>query len=182
MPTDARGRLLAAAEELFYAVGIHATGVEALLDRSGVGRASFYRHFSGKDDLVVATVRSYGGRWRQWLADEVTARGGGVLAVFDALADQFGSPEFRGCAAINAMVEAADPGSPVHRAGVEHKRAVVDYLDGLLDADGHPDHARRAEQLMLLVDGATITALRRRDRSAADDAREMAVALLGLPR
>lgn len=98
--------------------------------------------------------------------------------MFDALADRFAGPEFRGCAAINAMVEAADPDSPAHRAAVEHKRSVVDYLDGLLSASGHRDHASLAENLMLLIDGATVTALRRRDRSAAHDARAVAEALL----
>jgi AcrR family transcriptional regulator len=178
MATDARNRLVAAAEDLFYAEGIHAVGVEQLLSSSGVGRASFYRHFASKGDLVVAAIRSHGARWRRWLADEVAARGGAPLTVFDALADRFASTGFRGCAAINAMVEAADPDSPAHRAAVEHKQSVIDYLDGLLSAAGYGDHAALAEKLMLLVDGATVTALRRRDRSAAQDARAVAEALL----
>jgi AcrR family transcriptional regulator len=178
MATDARNRLVAAAEDLFYAEGIRAVGVDQLLNRSGVGRASFYRHFASKDDLVVATIRSYGTRWRRWLADEVAARGGDPLTVFDALADRFASTEFRGCAAINTMVEAADPDSPAHWAATEHKQSVIDYLDGLLSAAGHRDHAALAEKLMLLVDGATVTALRRRDRSAAHDARTIAEVLL----
>lgn len=178
MASDARRRLLAAAEELFYAEGIRAVGVEALLERSGVGRASFYRHFAGKDELAEVTVRSAGERWRRWLADEVARRGGGPLTVFDALAERFDDPGFRGCAAINAMVEAADPAGPVHRAAAEHKQAVITYLDGLLSAAGHRDHARLAELFMMLVDGATVTALRRRDRTAAVDAGDTARCLI----
>lgn len=56
MATDARNRLVAAAESLFYAEGIRAVGVDQLLNRSGVGRASFYRHFASKDDLTAALV------------------------------------------------------------------------------------------------------------------------------
>ena len=177
MPTDARARLLATAEEMFYAEGVRAVGVEALLARSGVGRASFYRHFPGKDDLVVATVEAAGTRFRTWLADEVAARGGHPLAVFDALGARIATPGFRGCAAINAMVEAAEPTSSAHRAAADHKRSVTDYLDGLLSAAGYAGHARLAEQLMLLVDGAMVTALRR--PAAAEDARRIAEALLG---
>ena len=178
MPTRARERLVRAAEELFYSEGIRAVGVERLLAASGVGRASFYRHFTSKDDLVVAIVRGYGEQWRGWLEQEVTARGGAPLAVFDALAEQHAAPEFRGCASINAMVEAADSGSAAHGVAAENKEAVVDYLDGLLAAAGHDEHRALAEQFMLLIDGATVTALRERTRAPALRAKAIAEMLL----
>ncbi|PPK71071.1 helix-turn-helix domain-containing protein [Actinokineospora auranticolor] len=76
MPTHARERLLRAAQELFYAEGIRAVGVERLLTVSGVGRASFYRHFASKDDLVVLTIRTFSDTWLAWLSDAVATRGG----------------------------------------------------------------------------------------------------------
>src|SRR5436190_23651368 len=101
MATHARERLLDAAEELFYAEGIRGVGVERILAESGVGRASFYRHFQSKDELVVAVLRARDERWRLWLDEAVTAHGGGPLAVFDALAERFAAVDFRGCAFIN---------------------------------------------------------------------------------
>ncbi|WP_344678517.1 helix-turn-helix domain-containing protein [Saccharopolyspora taberi] len=178
MATQARDRLVRAAEELFYSEGIRAVGVERLLSASGVGRASFYRHFSSKDDLVVTIVRGYGTRWKQWMADEVAARGGEPMAVFDALADQHAAPEFRGCASINAMVEAADPASAAHRVAAENKVVVIDYLDELLESAGYREHRALAEQFMQLIDGATVTALRERSREPARRAGEMARLLL----
>ncbi|PDP87427.1 TetR family transcriptional regulator [Glycomyces fuscus] len=178
MPTRARDRLVEAAGELFYAEGIRAVGVERLLAASGVGRASFYRHFSSKDELVVAMLRGYGERWCRWLEEEVEARGGSPLAVFDALADSFEDPGFRGCASINAMVEAADPRSPAHRVAAESKRAVTDYVDGLLERAGQERHAELAEQFMILMDGAIITAVRERHGEPARRARAVAARLL----
>jgi AcrR family transcriptional regulator len=178
MPTQARERLVQVAEDLFYREGIRAVGVERLLAVSGVGRASFYRHFSSKDDLVVTMLRSLGERWRRWLDERVTARGGEPLAVFDALAERFDSAGFRGCAAINTMVETADPTSAAHRAAAEHKEAVIGYLDTMLAAAGHHDHARLAEQFMLLIDGATVTALREGSSEPARQARAIASVLL----
>ncbi|MEU6238022.1 helix-turn-helix domain-containing protein, partial [Kitasatospora sp. NPDC047058] len=67
MATQARARLLSTAEDLFYAEGVRAVGVDRILTESGVGRASFYRHFAGKDDLVVAVLQGRDERWRQWL-------------------------------------------------------------------------------------------------------------------
>ncbi|MCX6463779.1 MAG: helix-turn-helix domain containing protein [Pseudonocardiales bacterium] len=172
MPTAARARLLATAERLFYAEGVRAVGVERLLAESGVGRASFYRHFPGKDDLVVAVLEERLARWRADLVAAVERRGGGVLAVFDELDAQVVDPAFRGCAAINAMVEAADRGSAEHRVAAAHKRALADYLGGLAgDAD-------LGETLLLLVDGALVTALRDPSAGAARRARAVAERLL----
>jgi AcrR family transcriptional regulator len=178
MPTRARERLLATAEELFYSEGMRAVGVERLLEVSGVGRASFYRHFSSKEDLVLAVLRDRDERWRAWMGEAVTARGGAPLAIFDVLAERFTSPEFRGCAFINAMVEESDPGSPVYRLAAEHKRAVTEYVTGLLAEAGHPDPRHLAEQFIILMDGAHVTALRTRSALPAQQAKTIAETLL----
>ncbi len=181
MPTNARQRLLDAAETLFYAEGVRAVGVERILDVSGVGRASFYRHFSGKDDLVAAVLERRDREWRAWLSERVTALGGGPLAMFDALAERFERADFRGCAFINTMVEAADPDSPAHRVAVEHKNQVVTYVEGLLDMDAQPEPAALARQFVMLMDGAIVTALRERGTEPARRARMVAALLTSQP-
>lgn len=178
VPTQARERLVRAAQQLFHAEGVRAVGVERLLAESGVGRASFYRHFASKDDLVVTVLRGYDESFRSWLARWVKEHGGGPLAVFDALAERFTSDSFRGCTSINTMVEIADTQAVAHQVAAAHKLAVIDYFDELLVADGRDDHAELAEQLMLLVDGALVTALRERTAAPAIRARVIAEKLL----
>jgi AcrR family transcriptional regulator len=178
MPSQARQRLLTTAEELFYAEGIRAVGVEQILHASGVGRASFYRHFPSKDDLVVAVLQGRDQRWREWLAERVAAHGGGPLAVFDALAERFARPDFRGCAFINTMVESADPDSSAHRVAAQHKAEVAAYVETLLTDAGVSEPAALAPQFALLMDGALVTALRERTPDAAFRARAVAAALL----
>jgi AcrR family transcriptional regulator len=178
----ARERLLDTAERLFYAEGIRAVGIDRILAESGVGKASLYRHFPAKDDLVLAVLRRRDGVWRQWLQDAVDKRNvppaQRPLAVFDALAERFAWADFRGCAFINTIVEAADPESPAHVVADEHKRRLTGYLAGLLAAAGHPEPEATAPQLTLLVDGAIVTALRERSPAAAQMARGIAEALL----
>ena len=182
MPSNARERLLTAAERLFYEEGIRAVGIERILTESGVGRASFYRHFPSKDDLVVEVLRRRDAAWRAWLTETVRASPRTVadlpLALFDGLAERFASADFRGCAFINTMVEEADPQSPAHRVAAEHKQKVIDYLDGLLAAAGYREHRTLAAQLALLGDGAIVAALRERTTDAAPRARAVAEALL----
>lgn len=178
MANRARERLLSAAEDLFYAEGVRAVGVERLLEVSGVGRASFYRHFSSKDNLVLEVLRDRDRRWRAWLDEAVTARGRAPLSVFDALAEQFEAADFRGCAFINIMIEDADPDSEVYRLADDHKRAVTDFVTGLLSDAGFANADVLAEQLVLLMDGAQVTALRARSAEPAYRARAVAEALL----
>ncbi|MFC4127879.1 TetR/AcrR family transcriptional regulator [Nocardia rhizosphaerae] len=181
MATRARQRLLATADELFYAEGIRAVGLERLLSESGVGRASFYRHFESKDDLVVAVLSGRDERWLTWLREAVEAvkdPADRPLAVFDALAQRFTREDFRGCAFINTMVEVADPDSPAHRVADRHKRRVIEYLAELLAAAGRSDAEELAVEFALLIDGAIVTALREASPAAAARAGRIAARLL----
>ncbi|MBP2382491.1 TetR/AcrR family transcriptional regulator [Brachybacterium sacelli] len=89
MAVKARQRLLAAAGELFYSEGVRAVGLERLLEESGVGRASFYRHFAGKDELVAAMLDDYDAEYRTWLRTRVAELGNEPLAVFDVECSRF---------------------------------------------------------------------------------------------
>jgi AcrR family transcriptional regulator len=178
MPTRARERLVAAAERLFYAEGIRAVGVERLLAVSGVGRASFYRHFPSKDDLVLTMLRGYDKRFREWLASAMADAGDDPAALFDALAARIDRAAFRGCASIRTMIEFVDPDDPLHRAAVAHKDAVIADLDAWLAAAGRADDAELAAQFMLLIDGAIVSTLREPGPAAALRAKRIASALL----
>jgi AcrR family transcriptional regulator len=182
MPVRARERLLDTAEELFYTEGIRAVGIERLVEESGIGRASFYRHFPSKEELVVAVLRQRDAAWREWLESAVETRQldpeSRPLAVFDALAERFRRRDFRGCAFINTIVETADPTSAAHRVADEHKRKLTAYVAGLLADAGYRDHKVLAGQLVLLMDGALVTALREQSASAAERAKSTAAALL----
>ncbi|MFC6486603.1 TetR/AcrR family transcriptional regulator [Nitratireductor sp. GCM10026969] len=178
MPTRARERLIETAEKLFYAEGIQAVGLERLLSVSGVGRASFYRHFASKDDLVVTMLRGHDRAYREWLETRVRDLGGDPLAVFDALAERSDWSDYRGCAFINAMAEIADPASPVFRIAKEHKRAVAEFLGKCLVAAGYRDAETLAPQLVLLIDGATVTALHERTNQPMREAKEIARGML----
>lgn len=182
MARRARDRLLDTAERLFYAEGIRAVGIDRILAESGVGKASLYRHFPTKDELVLAVLRRRDESWRRWLEEAVAARdlppAQRPLAVFDALAERFARADYRGCAFINTIVETADPQSPAHRVADEHKRRLTDYLADLLAGAGHPDHRTLAARLVLLVDGAIVTSVRERTPAAAETARGIAEVLL----
>src|SRR6187402_2551849 len=50
----ARERLLAAAGELFYEEGFNAVGIDRVIERAGVAKASLYDCFGSKEELIRA--------------------------------------------------------------------------------------------------------------------------------
>ena len=175
----ARERLLESARELFAAEGIRAVSVEQVLDSSGVGRASFYRHFPSKDDLVVAVLATYNKHWRDMFRQQVPERAEGALGVFGILAERFTDPDYRGCLALTALIEFREPDHPIHQAAVEHQERTAADLAELLDpAMPEADRIRIGRQLLQLVDAAMLTALHDRSERPALEARDTAAALL----
>lgn len=178
MPSQARTRILDAASLAFYQRGIAAVGVDAIVEEADVAKSTLYRHFASKDELVVAFLRRRDARWRDWLRTAVEGRAADPaqrpLAVFDALGEWFASHDFRGCAFINAAAEIADPEHPARAAVQEHTRLLGEYLAELLEAAGRTDARDDAALLLLLVEGAIVSALI--ERSAAPAARARAAA------
>src|ERR1700759_4165633 len=111
---SARERLLAAANELFYDEGVHTVGIDRVIERAGVAKASLYNTFGSKDELVKAYLEGRHAKTAARIARWVDARDdprGRLLAVFDAQNEMFADPEFHGCAFASASAES--PGEVV---------------------------------------------------------------------
>jgi AcrR family transcriptional regulator len=179
---DVTRRLLDAAERLFYGRGVQAVGIDAVVAEAGVATKTLYAHFGSKDGLVDAYLRRRDQRWLDWLRGAVVAAEPGparVLAVFDALHGWFNAPGFNGCAFINVAGELAT--SPAARAiARSHKRALRALLGDVAAQAGVTEPGVLAERLMLLVEGAIVTAHIEGDADAALRARSAAAALLEL--
>jgi AcrR family transcriptional regulator len=187
--TTARERLLAAAEQLIYRGGIHATGIDAIVRASGTARKSIYSHFASKDELVTAALEQRHLRWLDWFCSAVEAHAdsahGRLLAVFEVLRGWFGSDGFHGCAFLNAAGEIGDPDDPARRVARAHKAELLAYLTTLTDAYGRPRGASPeqisalARQWLVLIDGAIGVALVSGNPDAALDACAIGLSLLG---
>ena len=174
----ARERILETAAELFYREGVRAVGVGRIADEARVAKMSLYYHFRSKDELVAAWLERRDAEWMGWLRDAVESRGGGIPAVFDALRAWFDEPAFRGCAFINTQAEFGHCSDPAAAVISGHKRELRSYLAGLAAADGLPEPERLARGLLLLVEGAIVTAAIEGNAEAAADAREAAERLI----
>ena len=180
-PSAARERILDTAFALFYARGIRAVGVDLIIAESGVAKATFYRHFPAKDDLVVAYLDKVDGIWSGQLHDAAQAAGDDpadqLVGLFDALGSACRREGYRGCAFINAAAE-SQPGTPVHDRTVAHKSAVLEWVRDLAQRAGARDPARLARSITLLLDGGLASGALDADPAAPAAAKEAARALV----
>src|ERR1700733_14855889 len=155
-----RERLLQAASELFYAEGVQSVGIDRVIERAGVAKASLYSTFGSKEQLVCAYLAARHaqtlGRLRA-AVDAVEDPVERILTVFDAQAQLFRTPDYRGCAFAAAAAE-APAGGRVDEATESYRRDIRVLFTELSSAAGAKDPALLATQLQLIYDGGGLAA------------------------
>ncbi|WP_255945663.1 TetR/AcrR family transcriptional regulator [Streptomyces odontomachi] len=155
--SEARSRLLSTATKIFYAEGIHSVGIDRIIAEAQVTRATLYRHFAGKEDLVLAYLDQAD---RELRAQAETAQAGEesaadkIRAICRTITAGIRSPGFRGCAFLNAAAEYPDRDHPVHRAVLAHRQWFLETMTGLLAQTGDAPAEAAGRHLVMLRDGA----------------------------
>jgi len=171
-----RDRLLDAASELFYEHGVHTVGIDTIIERAAVAKASLYSAFGSKEELVRAYLEARHASRRATVLAEMALHDdprGKLLALFDVLLTMVKQPEFRGCAFANASAESG-PDS----AAAEVTRKVRAWLLAVMTeqatALGAAEPPLLARQLTLLYDGALVQSRLDRGPAAATAAKAAA--------
>lgn len=175
--TPLRDRIIAAIGDLFYRSGTYLVGVDQIVQHLKITRATLYRHFEGKEALIVAYLRHrhafVGNQMETLVADKSGAPA--ILAIFDNLAEKTRNEAFRGCAFLIAVTE--NPGSAaIYDVARTHKEFLRE-LFGRLVPTGHA-HDDVSEQLLVLYEGALAASVLRPEARPAEVARKVAAALL----
>jgi AcrR family transcriptional regulator len=168
--SEPRTRLLATASALFYREGVNSVGVERIVSEANVTRATFYRHFPSKQDLVLAYLQSAHDVIEERIAAALTLEDpkARLRALGEDIADQLQSPGFRGCAFIKVASEFDDPGEPVRQAVSAHRAWFAGIVRTAFADAGHarPDDAAR--HFVMLRDGAMVAGYLDESAQAAD--------------
>jgi AcrR family transcriptional regulator len=167
---------------LFYKHGFHATGIDTILAESGVAKMTLYKHFKGKDELILAALELRHERWSAWFRGEIERRSRSprrrLLLVFDVLGEWFRSEDFRGCFFLNAASEYCGLEPRIQEVVAGHKRQVREFLERLASEARARDASGLAGQLALLVEGAIAVALVERGADGAGSAKDAAKVLI----
>jgi AcrR family transcriptional regulator len=179
--SSARERLLDAANELFYAEGVQTVGIDRIIERAGVAKASLYNLFGSKEELVAAYLASRHDLTTSRInramevVDEPRQK---ILAVFDSQAQQYEQPGFNGCAFIAASTEAPSEGL-VEQAADRFRAWMRALFTDLAEQAGAPDAGSLGRQLHLVYDGAGLAGrMDHREPGLAGSARAAVQALL----
>ncbi|UDF14656.1 TetR/AcrR family transcriptional regulator [Antiquaquibacter oligotrophicus] len=153
----AKGRILETADVLFYEDGIRNVGVDRIIAASSVTKATFYKHYRAKDNLIIEYISGRHRSEKRALEDLISSAPtpeAAVRAFVASIAELISSPGFRGCPFINAAAEFPNPAHPVRVIVRDHREWYVDTLAALLRDLGHPVPGDAADELLLARDGA----------------------------
>lgn len=153
----AKVRILETATRLFYEEGIRNVGVDRLISEASVTKATFYKHYGSKDNLILAYIRAQHDAVVakfEAIVDGATSPADAIRAWVAAVSAQVDGADFRGCAFLNAAAEYHDPRDPVREVVAVHRDWYTDRLASLLQSAGHPLAGDGADELMLARDGA----------------------------
>jgi AcrR family transcriptional regulator len=178
---DARQRIVDTAYQLFAHRGIRDVGVNELINRAGVAKATFYRHFSSKDDLVLAFLDQ---RDRVWTVDMIVAdarrRGRTpieqLLAIFDVFGDWFRRDDFEACSFINILLEMGAK-HPLGQASIDYLARIRGHVQQLAEEAGLRDTEDFSRSWHILMKGSIISSTEG-DADAAKRAQAMARTLI----
>src|ERR1700744_5820237 len=156
-PSEARLRLLETATRIFYADGIHSIGVDRIIAEAKTTRATFYRHFPSKADLLLPYRQATDQAIRKQVYTAIAAgrsASDAVRAIAASIAEGIQSPGFRGCAFLNAVAEYPDPGHPVHQAVLAHRQWFSETITSLMASIEEYKAVPAAQHFVMLRDGA----------------------------
>jgi len=173
----ARERILDTAYELFSHRGIHDVGVDEVVERAGVAKATLYNHFRSKDDLVLAFLEQREQIWTYgWVEREARRRGATpeeqLLAIFDLFDEWFYGDDFEGCSFVNTLLEFRDLEHPVGRASADYLENIRSVVRNLALAAGLRDPDDFALSWHILMKGSIVQA-GEGDRDAAKRAQTL---------
>jgi AcrR family transcriptional regulator len=179
--SDAQERILSSAYELFSRRAIRDVGVDEIIESAGVAKATLYRHFPSKDDLVVAFLERREQLWtREFVEVEARRRASTpdeqLLAIFDVFDEWFRRDDFEACSFINVLLEMGTA-HPAGKASVRHLENIRSVVRALAEEAGLRDLDSFARSWHILMKGSIVSAAEG-DIEAAQRAKAMARLLI----
>ncbi|MCF3642687.1 TetR/AcrR family transcriptional regulator [Rhizobium sp. TRM95111] len=183
---EKRQDIIETAYALFRREGFHATGIDRIIAEAEVAKMTMYRHFPGKEDLIVAVLNWRHHRFEEQLdrlLEGIATTAGKIAGIIDWHARWFARPDFCGCLFQHALAEYGDPGHPVFVAVVRQKQDMRRRMREILVEDMPAERAESvASVLAMLLEGATLAAQMGKGEDAIRQARDAAAALMGIGR
>ena len=130
----------------------------------------------------MAVLRHYDGLARNEFMRRVESGGrtprARLLAIFDTAQYWFQQNNFYGCLFINTIGEYSNHDTPIRQICKEYKKLMRGYIRELCEKAGAQHPQELAEELAMLLEGATVTAQVSQNPKSAHIAKRVAKALI----
>src|SRR5215813_8442344 len=180
-----RDRLIDTAADLFYERGLPNVGINEVTERAGVARMTLYNNFDSKEALALAAFERQAEE-RRALMEKRLARArtpaDGIKAMFDVSEKHATESRFRGCPFINVVVQDPKLNGPMHALVRAHKDWIRAKLRDIAARAGHRKPGTTAQQLLALLDGASVEAFIQGSLEPIRASRQAAMILLSASR
>jgi len=187
MPQSRKDHLLQTALKLFNVHGFHATGIDRVQAESGVSKTTMYKYFKSKDELIKAVLEMRHEQFGSWFTERVINISeerypdheyGKLMAMFDAVDEWIHSDTFFGCNFINASAEFSAIEHPIRVYSAQHKLDLAKYIQTCIAGLSESDSDELAKEILLLLDGAIVSAHTTGLKDSAERAKHMMLLLL----
>lgn len=128
------------AEDLFYKQGYNATGINQVIEEAGIAKASLYKHFESKTDLLIAYLQRFhenSSARLQAFVDNVQDPKEKLLALFDYHKERQFFRQYGGCPFVKANNEAGNCDLRVLNEIQGIKQHMKSFIKNLVANSGH---------------------------------------------
>ena len=175
-------RLVTTASDLFYQNGYNNTGINEVIEKAKVAKASLYTHFKTKDDLCIAYLQSKEDKFLNDLKASLRGKPKGklqLLGLFDHLREVYRQEDFKGNCSSNILAEIPKDNKKIREEVTNHKSNLKNYIKELVTKNSSTKHPEKlANKLFLLFEGAQTQSYVEQDSWPIKEAKDMALSLL----
>ncbi len=177
-----RERLISTASDLFYQNGYNNTGINEVIEKAKVAKASLYNHFKTKDDLCVAYLQNKEDKFLSDLKASLKGKQKGklqILGLFDHLRDVYRHDDFKGNCSINILAEIPKENKKIREEVTMHKSKLKSFIKELVEKNSDTEYPDKlTNKLFLLFEGALMESYVQQDSWPIKEAKDIALTLL----
>ena len=150
-------RLVETASKLFYEKGYNRTGINEILEKSEVAKASMYQHFRSKEDICLAYLRRKDEDFIADLKAYISKLPQGkerVMGLFGFLKEFYYRDGFRGCWCLNTISEIPKEDEEISAEIKTQKNNFRNFITNLVKENLEVSNEKRiADRLYILYEG-----------------------------
>lgn len=146
-------RILNVATLLFHQHGYNATGINEIIEKANVAKASFYQHFKSKEDLAIQYLKTRHEYWfeglKQFTSGKETVKET-ITSAFDYVKHMNEVEDFRGCCFLNMLSEIQTDNTRLFKIIQEHKTDLQNFFYAVIN------DKKKAFMIYMLFEACTI--------------------------